>query len=74
LSLSAATSARDSLHAQSALFQGVRGKLSTIGTTFPVVGKLMGRINVSKQRDMIVLACVIATCMFFTFVYVMSKP
>jgi len=67
-------SARDSLSSQGSVFAGVRGKLGQLGATFPVVGQVMSRINVSKQRDMIVLACVIATCMFFTVVYVMSKP
>jgi len=69
-----AAAARESLLSQGRVFAGVRGKLTTLGTTFPVVGKLMSRINVSKQRDMIVLACVIATCMFFTLIYILSKP
>ena len=71
---SQAAAARESLFSQGSVFAGVRGKLTTLGTTFPVVGKLMSRINVSKQRDMIVLACVIATCMFFTFIYILYKP
>ena len=62
------------MFSQGAVFTGVRGKLTQLNTTFPVVGQLLSRINFSKQRDMIVLACVIATCFFFTFIYVMSKP
>lgn len=67
-------SARDSLASQSALFAGVRGKLNQLHHTFPIVGKLMSNINVAKQRDMIVLACVIATCFFLMFIYILSKP
>ena len=67
-------SARDSLSSQGAVFAGVRTKIAQLNTTFPVVGQLLSRINFSKQRDMIVLACVIATCCFFMFIYILSKP
>jgi hypothetical protein len=56
------------------MLRDVGGKLSQLGSHFPVIGQLLSRISVAKQRDMIVLACVIATCMFFTMVYIMAKP
>jgi len=71
--ISQALAARDSLFSQGAVFFGVRHKLERLGSTFPIVGQLMNRISASKQRDMIVLACVIATCLFFTILYVMAR-
>lgn len=66
--------ARESLGNQRLTLMGVTGKLKSLSAKFPVIGQLMNRISCKHQRDMIVLASVIAVCMIFTFVYVMSKP
>jgi Golgi SNAP receptor complex protein 1 len=66
--------ARESLGNQRVTMMGVTGKLKNLGAKFPVIGQLMNRISCKHQRDMIVLASVIAVCMIFTFLYVMSKP
>lgn len=72
--LSSAVAARDSLFAQGAVFTGVGQKLTKLGTMFPIVGQLMNRIGCKQQRDTIVMACVIATCIILIFLYIMSKP
>ena len=71
--IASAVAARDSLLNQGQIFSGVSRKMKQLETIFPVVGKLMNNISCKHQRDMIVLACVIASCMIFTFLYIMSK-
>jgi phage-related minor tail protein len=48
-------------------------KLTMLGEKFPQIGQVMGRISRYKQRDMIVIAIVIAVCLFMIFLYMINK-
>lgn len=71
--ISQAQYARNSLLNQGRVLLGVGGKLGSLGTKFPMVNRLLGKITSYKNRDMIVLAIVIASCMFFTVIYIANK-
>lgn len=64
---------KESLERQREMFESIGGKLGFLMERFPAVNKLIKDISASKHRDNIVLAFVIASCMFFTFFYVMAK-
>lgn len=71
--LESAESSHDALVRQRGLFAQIEGKLGDVGGAFPAVNELIGKISRHKNRDNIVLSCVIATCMFFTLFYSMTR-
>lgn len=71
--LESAIGSREALAAQRGLFGTIGGKLADVGGRFPQVNQLITKISRHKNRDNIVLAGVIASCMFFTFFYSMTR-
>ena len=69
-----ASEGKDALLSQSSMFVGMRGRLGGIRAQYPVVNALMGRIERQRKKDVIVIAAVIATCICFTFIYIINKP
>ena len=69
-----AAEAKENLHMQAATFQLIQNKIKLLVQRFPVVNRLMGKISTTKQKDMIVMACVIASLLIFTVFYVLNKP
>jgi Golgi SNAP receptor complex protein 1 len=68
-----ALNARNRLNNQTTMFGQISGKIKDVGGRFPQVNNLITRIQRSKQRDMLVMACVIASCMCFTIFYWLRK-
>lgn len=65
--------ARSQLTQQRGLFGHISSKVGLVGEKFPIVNKLIGDISKQKNKDNIVLATVMASCMLFTFLYVLNK-
>jgi len=62
-----------SLLRQKDIFEGVRQRLGDLAARLPAIDGVIDRIRRHEQRDSIVLAIVVALCMFIGFVYVMNK-
>lgn len=58
-----------SLGQQRTVFEGVGGKMQSLGSKFPVVNSLMNAIRRRKNRDNLILAAVVAACTLFILVY-----
>ncbi|CEP03462.1 Golgi SNAP receptor complex member 1 [Plasmodiophora brassicae] len=65
-----ADATREGLVKQRAIYTTTAANLDQIAQRFPLIRDAMIRIRRYKQRDMIVLAVVIATCILFTLWYV----
>jgi len=61
--------AMDELKSQRGIFGRVRGTLGALGQQFPQANNLIKMIQDKQNRDTVILAFVIASCMFFTFMY-----
>jgi Golgi SNAP receptor complex protein 1 len=61
-----AISARNELKRSQTILGGVAGKISTLGSSFPSVNNMIGRISNYKRRDMLVMSTVLAICMLLT--------
>jgi len=68
-----AQQARSALKKQKLTFSIAMDKLGNLTAKYPQINTVMQSIRRHRQRDMIVLACVIAACMCFTFFYVMAR-
>ncbi len=55
------------------VFGSMRGRLGDLSKRFPAVNLLMRKISSQQNRDNLILAAVIASCMLFTFFYVWSR-
>jgi len=71
--IGAAESSYASLVRQRGVFAAIRGKLGELAEKLPAVNGVIERIRRHEQRDTLVLAVVIALCMFISFVYIMNK-
>ncbi|EFN59854.1 hypothetical protein CHLNCDRAFT_133637 [Chlorella variabilis] len=58
---------------QRGMFEGISGKMSSLGNKFPVVNTLMNAIRRRKNRDNLILAAVVAACTLFILVYWWNK-
>ncbi|KAI3429851.1 hypothetical protein D9Q98_010163 [Chlorella vulgaris] len=58
---------------QRSMFEGISGKMSSLGSKFPVVNTLMNAIRRRKNRDNFILAAVVAACTLFILVYWWNK-
>ncbi len=70
---SQADAAHTFLRSNAAHFQSISKKVTSLSKRFPMVNNLIGKVQTHKQRDMIIMACVIATLMFFTLFYWSNK-
>ena len=61
--------AGDDLLHQRNVFVSTRRKLQQLGTRFPTIGSLIGSIQRRQNRETIILAFVIACCLFTIIVY-----
>lgn len=71
--LSVASGSLASMQRKRGLLEGIRTKMGTLHGMFPQVNQVIGKIRRHKQRDAIILAFVIALCLFFTVVYSLRK-
>lgn len=58
---------------QRQLFDSIDSKVASIGARFPVVNSLLNAIRRRKNRDNLVLAGVVAVCVFLILVYWVRK-
>ncbi|KAL4429846.1 hypothetical protein ABPG77_010963 [Micractinium sp. CCAP 211/92] len=58
---------------QRAVFEGIGGKMSSLGAKFPVVNTLLNAVRRRKNRDNLILAAVVAACTLFILVYWWNK-
>lgn len=65
--------ASSALKKQKATFTRAMDKLSLLAAKYPQINGVMQSIRRHRQRDVIVMAIVIAGCMCFTFVYVLLR-
>jgi len=61
------------LSSQRDLFEGMGGKLSQLGSRFPLVNTMLTAIRRKRSRDTLILASVIAACMLFILIYWLNK-
>lgn len=64
---------RESLREQRAQFAALQGRLGGLMQKFPMINSLVHRINWRKKRDSLILAGVIAVCVFILLLYVMRS-
>jgi len=67
--ISIAMTARDSLQSQRKMMGHTVGRLRAVAQQFPIVDSLMGKIGQRDRRNQIVMAVVIALCIFFLLSY-----
>jgi len=70
---SAAVHGRSSLAESNSRFGAIESKIETLIEKYPIINNLISRIRAYENRDAMVMACVIASCMFFTFFYLVTK-
>lgn len=58
---------------QRRLFDSMNSKVLTVGSQFPLVNNILGRIRRKKNKDTIVLSAVVAACLIFVIFYVWRK-
>lgn len=71
--MNTAQSVSTSLGQQRSMFEGISGKMSNIGSKFPVVNSLLNAIRRRKNRDNLIIAAVVAACTLFILVYWWNK-
>ena len=71
--LGAAADSRSSLHRQQGILSQTQNKLNSLASSFPAVQATMSRIRCLKQRDNLILAAVISSCILFTIWYASGK-
>lgn len=54
---------------QRTVFEGIGGKMSSLGAKFPVVNTLLNAVRRRKNRDNLILAAVVAACTLFILLY-----
>jgi len=59
----------EELKNQRGIFGRIQGVLGKIGQQFPQANGLIKKIQDKQNRDTVILAFVIASCMFFTVLY-----
>ncbi|KNC87108.1 hypothetical protein SARC_00783 [Sphaeroforma arctica JP610] len=64
-----AIATREDLHTQRRTFQSTSQRLQGIAETIPGLNVLMKKIDVRKRRDQLIIAGVIAVCLFISIVY-----
>ncbi|XP_065174915.1 Golgi SNAP receptor complex member 1-like [Sycon ciliatum] len=67
--LGVAVRARQSLEAQRRRLLNITGSVRNLLNRFPAINSLVGRINVRKRRDSIILGSVIAVCIIVLFLF-----
>lgn len=68
-----AQQASSALKQQKMTLSNAMDKLGNLTTKFPQINSVLQSIRRHRQRDMIVLACVISGCMCFMFLYVVVR-
>ncbi|KFM22829.1 Golgi SNAP receptor complex member 1-2 [Auxenochlorella protothecoides] len=58
---------------QREVFEGVSGKLGSVGAAFPVVNTLLNAIRRKKNKDNLILGSVVAVCLLFILIYWVNK-
>ncbi|GAB5360031.1 hypothetical protein AAMO2058_000592500 [Amorphochlora amoebiformis] len=61
----------DELKNQRSLFGRIGGTMAALGRQFPQANDFIKKIRDKQNRDTVILAFVIASCMFFTVMYIM---
>jgi hypothetical protein len=68
--IESAQASRTSLAAQRDIFANVSNRMAAIAERLPLIGGLLGKITGARRKDMLVMACVITSCLVFTFLYI----
>ncbi len=68
--IESAQASRTSLAAQRDIFANVSNRMAAIAERLPLIGGLLGKISGARRKDMLVMACVITSCLVFTFLYI----
>ena len=71
--IDAASSTLSALTQQRATIERASSSGSSIGARLPGLRSVMSQIRQKRNKDTIVLACVIASCTLFLIIYIMSK-
>eukprot|EP00775_Hariotina_reticulata_P004035 gene4035-4282_t len=71
--LAQAQSVSRGLLEQRRIFSSVQDKLVTVGERFPAISGLLNAIRRKKSKDTLVISAVIAACLVFTIIYILSK-
>jgi len=61
---------RDTLFSQRNAVKSIQTQMTNLANRFPMINSLIGRINVRRRKDSIVIGCVIAVCMTFLLIYI----
>lgn len=67
--ISIAIAAKEALVKQRGIFGKVQSRLGVLAETFPAMKNLMNKINYRKNRDSVILAGVISTCIILSMMY-----
>lgn len=62
---------KESLHTQRSGMNEINKRLHHLSKKYPAIGSVMQKIRSKKRKDVIILACVIVSCMIFMFIFVM---
>lgn len=71
--LAQASTVSTNLMEQRRIFDNVTDKVLAVGARFPLVNGLLNAIRRKKSKDTLVLSGVIAACLLFTIIYLLSK-
>lgn len=62
---------RDDLDRQRSILLSVNQRINNVATQLPSVGQLIGKIQSRKNRDNVILSCVIGSCVVGVLYFVM---
>lgn len=62
---------RDDLDRQRSTLLSVNQRINNVATQLPSVGQLIGKIQSRKNRDNVILSCVIGSCVVGVLYFVM---